>query len=52
MDFKGFIFYVGALVTDMHTVLSNTVLVANIAYIAYQIYTHHKRHKKENDEEN
>lgn len=52
MDFKGFIFYVGALAVDsFHGLLSNGVLAANLVYIVYQIYSHHKRHKKENDKE-
>lgn len=52
MDFKGFIFYVGAMVTNVHEVLSNSILIANLVYIIYQVYSHHKRHKKENDKEN
>lgn len=52
MDFKGFILWIAAaIVNDVNSILSTSLLLCNLVYIGYQVYTHHRRHKKEFDDD-
>lgn len=50
MDYKGFIFYIGAIIAgSFNEILQTTGLLANLIYIGYQIHTHHKKNKDGNN---